>query len=828
MLTPADAKLVERDPDLPGLGLLLDAEALAQRLEPHLPELHDRTLVCTYLRYKPGTNCLAGYRVESAGGAAAGIGPIHVTAKAFRSTDDPKLWKGATAHGPDSDVTPRPVIIPDAAVSVRVFPDDDRLQGLGVLFSPARSRLLRKLVPHRSELSEAAPVVLRYKPERRCVLRLDCPDGRKASVRCYTPPEFASSDSHNFQSTGRLRVPQRLGRSRRHNLLLFEWIAGESLDEVISARSANAMHGVGAALAELHLQDVHHLRFRTRRDEVRELASTASALEYLCPQLARRCGRLVQTLADRLLSMPPMAHPLHGDFSTDQVLMAGDEIVVLDFDEAVFGDPATDLGSFLAQLDSQTNVGQLNADDAESIAERFLDGYRQMLPVPLERVALYRAAALLRLATHPFRTRQAQWPEQTNAIITQAEKVRAAHGSAARRPPAPVRNWRGEFEVGRGKAREVGRQRSEVNSVRRPPVFSIRSSDSECTVVDSFLIADDPNLAHFAPALDPRQVVHQFSRMLPHVFTPEAAMRLREIRVSRHKPGRRCLVEYDFDHSGPEGSAAGRTLIGKVRAKRPDLISYRIQQALFSSLFHRDAGDGVVVPEPVGLVPEWHLWLQRKVSGERATQVLETNEATQLASRIAEAIYKLHGCSSPVRRRHTLSDELSILHKRLPKITRSRREWREPIRRILDACDQLSGCLSEHATALIHRDFYPDQVLIDGHRIAFVDLDLCCAGDPALDMGNFHAHLTEQALRRFGRADAMAAVQEAFVERYAKLAGDDVRQRIEAHATLSLVRHIYISTLFPDRQHLTEALLELCAQRLKVRLKSCSIASLPS
>ena len=38
-------------------------------------------------------------------------------------------------------------------------------------------------------------------------------------------------------------------------------------------------------------------------------------------------------------------------------------------------------------------------------------------------------------------------------------------------------------------------------------------------------------------------------------------------------------------------------------------------------------------------------------------------------------------------------------------------------------------------------------------------------------------------------------------------------------ATLALVRHIYISTQFPDRRHLTETLIDLCAERLGVRMK---------
>src|SRR6056297_726256 len=53
MLSPADRAICERDPDVPGLAVLLDAADLGRKtgLGPLTP---------TYLRYKPQTSCAAG------------------------------------------------------------------------------------------------------------------------------------------------------------------------------------------------------------------------------------------------------------------------------------------------------------------------------------------------------------------------------------------------------------------------------------------------------------------------------------------------------------------------------------------------------------------------------------------------------------------------------------------------------------------------------------------------------------------------------------------------------------------------------------------------
>jgi aminoglycoside phosphotransferase (APT) family kinase protein len=122
-----------------------------------------------------------------------------------------------------------------------------------------------------------------------------------------------------------------------------------------------------------------------------------------------------------------------------------------------------------------------------------------------------------------------------------------------------------------------------------------------------------------------------------------------------------------------------------------------------------------------------------------------------------------------------------------------------------------------YVTRPVHRDFYPDQVLLSGSRVYLLDFDLFCQGDPALDVGNFCGHLTEESLRTAGRADALAVCERALEERYSELTGAPARTQVQIYSTLTLARHIYLSTQFPDRWHLTEQLLDLCEARLGLR-----------
>jgi hypothetical protein len=66
---PEDRALAARDPALPGLALLLDDAAVATALRERLPEARVRAARSTYIRYKPGTNCLVAFELDTAEGS---------------------------------------------------------------------------------------------------------------------------------------------------------------------------------------------------------------------------------------------------------------------------------------------------------------------------------------------------------------------------------------------------------------------------------------------------------------------------------------------------------------------------------------------------------------------------------------------------------------------------------------------------------------------------------------------------------------------------------------------------------------------------------------
>jgi hypothetical protein len=288
-------------------------------------------------------------------------------------------------------------------------------------------------------------------------------------------------------------------------------------------------------------------------------------------------------------------------------------------------------------------------------------------------------------------------------------------------------------------------------------------------------------------------------------------VQLRAVRVVRYKPQRRCLIEYDVQRLADRQVI---TLIGKARARHLDKRNFELQQRLWKTGFDDASEDAVSIPQPVALIPSLQMWLQRRVPGALSIDLLLADPQSNLPSRLAEAIFKLHSSSIRPARSHAVSDDLRLLHEKLPLVAQRHPHLESRLGRLLEICSKLGRSIDVPPSCPVHRDFYHDQIIVDGRRLYLLDLDLFALGDPALDVGNFVAHLAEYALRKSGNADVLAEQQNAMIERYLQLASENLRARILAYSALTLARLIYISTLFDDRTSHTQSILNLCEHRL--------------
>jgi ATP-binding cassette, subfamily B, bacterial len=431
-----DTSLVQRDPYLPGLAVALDPEALVSELRKCLPDFEFQMVKSTYVRYKPRTSCLIAYELQVAGK----IAPIYI--KIYSPASEIKLHNARQKPTRPWQLRPSHVVLEHLSMVVFFFPYDAKVTALPILANPQfRQPLLQRLLPNCPEFWECKVQSIAYKPERRYVARLLTESGKKAIIKLHSEAgyEGARNKADALESSSILRIGRQLAHSNRHSIMVSEWLNGQLLSDIVAMAKPDlhAVANVGAALAELHMQGGGKLPILSRQAEAGRLLEATSSLGVLCPDLTRRAHHLTQFLVEQLIQLPTRKRPIHGDFYAKQVILDGDRVALLDLDEAVRGDPADDLGNFIAHLHRQVGRGELAVDLVNPIRAALLEGYRiaSESGIP-DRLELYSAVNLLRLAQDPFRNREPNWSARVRTILEQVESL--IQNRPTKTPTSPI------------------------------------------------------------------------------------------------------------------------------------------------------------------------------------------------------------------------------------------------------------------------------------------------------------------------------------------------------------------------------------------------------
>lgn len=420
----ADRALADRDPEVAGLSLLLDANAMAE----WLGELIGVTcrVIPGRLRYKAGTSCVTSFVLQTDGDEPQSLQCI---AQAYSVAGVAKAHKSI-------DQAPLETVLAfdrGLRVVVTTLAADRALPGLRSLTDPdARARLLERLLPDRPELAGASLRTLRYNPERRWVAVLDPAAGEPVVLRAYRRPD-AKEHWETYARIGRdaAHTPDLLAKSRRHAVAAVAWAPGAELSYDVS--DVDGFAAAGRALAGLHDHPPVRLREASAQSQAGAARAAAHHVGVLVPELAAQASALAEQIATELAGRSQGSTVLHGDFSADQVIRAADGgITLIDLDAACRGEAAHDLGSArAAALIHATACGDAGAADAPLTA--LLDGYGAHRRLPdSPSLALHTAAHLLRRAPEPFRRRRPDWDRQVYAIVADAGRVLGSSTSNGR------------------------------------------------------------------------------------------------------------------------------------------------------------------------------------------------------------------------------------------------------------------------------------------------------------------------------------------------------------------------------------------------------------
>jgi hypothetical protein len=382
------------------LAPALDPEAVAAELGPRIGEV------------VPGARALSTVRLQDA--RARRRWALRYDAEVETDQGPRAVVVVGEMPLPGSDPTPREgaVLLPRLGLSVVAREHDPELAALPVLTDPTTARaVLEAALGDRHPgltLTGVTPRLLQYKPGHRATISLQLARPAQADpswphqviAKTYADTGGASTYAwmrdlwrHGVGRDGVPRLAEPLAYLPDHRTLLQGVLPGDrtladlvtgagtpttSLESALrsTARGLTALHGCGLAAGP-------------PRTVASELTTIERVLTRLAPTFPEQVGRdareLLGSLAARAGDDPVEMVPVHGAFRPAQVLLDGTRPGFLDFDGFGQGEPALDVGRFLAKLAEVAG----ERDRRVHLARVFVDAYRETAALPADRVALW-------------------------------------------------------------------------------------------------------------------------------------------------------------------------------------------------------------------------------------------------------------------------------------------------------------------------------------------------------------------------------------------------------------------------------------------------------
>lgn len=271
------------------------------------------------------------------------------------------------------------------------------------------------------------------------------------------------------------------------------------------------------------------------------------------------------------------------------------------------------------------------------------------------------------------------------------------------------------------------------------------------------------------PALAEAMTEGYILPLLQRIHGRSMGLRLTGIDVLNHKPGRRCTIRYSAE------TVSGEKLTVIAKWYR-DLDEAALLHRRLSSL--EAAATGLTMPRLLAFDAGRGVMLQQHIDGRELRDIaFEGNLAPFAAA--GEWLARLHNLEAPsglemkdaARESRKAASWAAEVSSELPQLA-------DATERVLAQMAALSSSLATEDVVVVHRDFYPANLLWDGNTVWGIDFDQLALGDAGVDLGAFVAQTEKLALRQGLSTNVVAGQEKAFIDAYLNVRPSSLEGRL--------------------------------------------------
>lgn len=283
--------------------------------------------------------------------------------------------------------------------------------------------------------------------------------------------------------------------------------------------------------------------------------------------------------------------------------------------------------------------------------------------------------------------------------------------------------------------------------------------------------------------------------------------------VISYRLGRRCVLRGDFIDKDCARTAAFCKLVKPKRSRRLVERNRALEDA-----FANCSGGEVVIPEILFADSDRGVIINRAVVSTPLYDLIDKELFDVSCASAGAAICALHSASLSDLSQTTAIDELVESQRRSAQIARLFPELGRALMKRLESLEDRMIDISA-PLAPCHGDYYDKQALYQDGALTMIDFDSLRLADPALDVGNFIAHLNLRGLQRHQSATAFDGAERAFLRSYGNKEAA-FAERVRWWRVISLLRLVCVYVLRPKWKALAPRLLAEADRYMEIETRT--------
>jgi aminoglycoside phosphotransferase (APT) family kinase protein len=500
----------------------------------------------------------------------------------------------------------------------------------------------------------------------------------------------------------------------------------------------------GRALGVFHNNSNAPSETKTVYDDLQDLHEYTVIIAKVRPDMAVKYEEVIQLILTKVGHFKePKSVASHGAMRTDQYILQGDRLAMIDLDSYCWANPARDLGNFLAYLCWKAIRQPEHAEFIERAGRDFLEGYLTVQgDIDKRWLSVYQAASLLKIAGRRFRSLTfLEWPLVIHLIQAAFSAITE---DLANLEADTITNIKGKL---------VAHLRTASSKTKFPKVFEDKPFPALWSALNAEIMNDN------------------LTPMLGDVCSASAARFVHRAKLLAYKPGKRGVIRYDLDQLECQkySSVYGKLYPEPYLSER----AYKVMNTLHNEVF-RDAAD-LDVPKPLGVIPNLSMLVfipaEGKLLGDYiALRSLDGDEVVRAMELSGKWLAQLHTHKIPLEKEFKVENEVDNIRDWAELVSKKYPDERKAATHIADYLIQKTAELDFSVRVPIHKDFHYEHVLIDSGLKVF-DFDEMRLGDPNFDLAHFCANFYLLAYRNEEHTAQFTDLQNRFLDAYSRETG---------------------------------------------------------